>query len=203
MKPEARTRWLLAAVLGLHGLLLLALWPRLVGTFGSGGPALAVSLLDGAEKTGAQPAAPPKRPPAARPEPAPTRIPAAPAPQAPAAPSNAGNSAATGAPAAANTGGGDNAGPRAVRAGQLDCVNRSPDYPSQARMLGEQGTVVVRITIDENGRVERADVVTSSRSRLLDQAAVDAALGSRCKPFIDGGRAWRVAATRPYVFDLH
>src|SRR5262249_11061395 len=48
-----------------------------------------------------------------------------------------------------------------------------PEYPEEARSAGVQGNIVLDVTINENGEVSDAKVV--SGHRLLRQAAIDAA----------------------------
>jgi len=49
-----------------------------------------------------------------------------------------------------------------------------PQYPAMSKRMDEQGTVVMRATIQPNGRVASVDIVTSSGYARLDQAARDA-----------------------------
>jgi protein TonB len=51
--------------------------------------------------------------------------------------------------------------------------SREPDYPVQSRRLGEQGSLVLEVLIDVDGRVLDAKLVQSSGSDRLDQAALD------------------------------
>jgi TonB family protein len=71
-------------------------------------------------------------------------------------------------------------------------VLRAPDvarwYPEEARRHGIQGTAVVRLTVDREGRVARAWVIRSSGSDLLDRQAVRMAYAYRFTAG-DGGRA--------------
>jgi protein TonB len=48
-----------------------------------------------------------------------------------------------------------------------------PDYPKIAIELGQQGTVLLAITVDENGTITDIQVKESSGSNLLDKAALD------------------------------
>jgi protein TonB len=56
-----------------------------------------------------------------------------------------------------------------------------PDYPPTSKRLGEAGTVVMLLTVDESGKVIEAKVDKSSGFERLDQAAINEAL-----------RAWRL-----------
>ncbi len=47
-----------------------------------------------------------------------------------------------------------------------------PAEPPEAVLDGEEGTVVVRMTVDEDGRVREAEAVVPSRWLLLNNAAV-------------------------------
>lgn len=47
-----------------------------------------------------------------------------------------------------------------------------PDYPTMSRRLGEEGQVILLLTVDENGRVLEAKVDKSSGFERLDEAAV-------------------------------
>jgi protein TonB len=50
----------------------------------------------------------------------------------------------------------------------------APEYPREARIARQQGSVVVRFTVDENGEVTDAEASTPSAYALLNQAAVRA-----------------------------
>jgi TonB family protein len=50
----------------------------------------------------------------------------------------------------------------------------APDYPPAARRQGQEGTVLVRFTVGESGRVLSADAVLPSPWPLLNEAAVRA-----------------------------
>jgi len=49
--------------------------------------------------------------------------------------------------------------------------NSYPPYPPDSVRLGEEGTVMVKVTISENGRVVNAQVIRSSGNARLDNAA--------------------------------
>lgn len=48
-------------------------------------------------------------------------------------------------------------------------LDRHKRYPTRAQQLHQEGTVVVRFTIDRSGRVLAHQIVTSSGHPLLDQ----------------------------------
>lgn len=56
--------------------------------------------------------------------------------------------------------------------GQGEGRQPAPEYPSRARREGQQGTVVVRLTVGENGSVLAAEAVTPSPWPLLNDSAV-------------------------------
>lgn len=64
-----------------------------------------------------------------------------------------------------------------------------PAYPMGARRKREQGTVVLRLVIGEDGRVVDVTVQRSSGFAALDQAAVGAVRKWRWSPTIRDGRA--------------
>lgn len=83
------------------------------------------------------------------------------------------------------------------------CPERTPPvYPPLARRLGETGKVVLRVELDETGRVNTAQVVTSSGSNRLDVAALAAVRTWRCHPAQRDGQAVRSLATQPFNFTL-
>jgi protein TonB len=61
-----------------------------------------------------------------------------------------------------------------------------PEYPTMSRRLGEEGAVVLLLTLDEDGRVTEATVDTSSGFERLDEAAVKEAKRPRNWKFVPG-----------------
>ena len=76
------------------------------------------------------------------------------------------------------------------------------DYPPIARRMGEEGTVIVRVLVNEKGRAERADIKKSSGSARLDEAARKAVLRGLYKPYMEDGKAIAVSANIPISFKL-
>jgi periplasmic protein TonB len=56
-------------------------------------------------------------------------------------------------------------------------------YPQAARQDNEQGRAVVRFTVDRDGHVADVELVTSSGSRILDDAAQAMLRGANVPPF--------------------
>jgi protein TonB len=75
-----------------------------------------------------------------------------------------------------------------------------PAYPESARAAGIEGVTIVEVLIDTNGSVADARISKSSGDASLDQAAVDAALGSSWTPASRGGKHVRVWVIQPYRF---
>ena len=85
----------------------------------------------------------------------------------------------------------------------LACPDRTPPaYPRAARRAREEGRVVLRVELDESGRVVNAAVATSSSSAALDEAALAAVRTWRCAPPRRGGVAVRAIALQPFHFIL-
>lgn len=51
-------------------------------------------------------------------------------------------------------------------------ASREPEYPPVSRRLGEQGTVILEVLVDETGRATDAKLVQSSGFPRLDEAAL-------------------------------
>lgn len=75
-------------------------------------------------------------------------------------------------------------------------------YPPLARNMGIEGSVRVRVEIDEGGCVIAATVLGTSASEMLDQAAVRRAFEMEWVPAEVDGKAARYAAILPVNFGL-
>ena len=85
----------------------------------------------------------------------------------------------------------------------VSCPERSPpDYPRLAKRMNEQGKVVLRVELGEDGRVANVAVKTSSGYQRLDDAALNAVKTWRCKPVIRNGAAVSAVALQPFNFVL-
>ena len=78
-----------------------------------------------------------------------------------------------------------------------------PPYPSEAKSKGIQGTVNLRILINEKGRVDTAEVASSSGNAFLDNAALNNIYKWRFSPAKNGkGKAIPCYVNVPIAFRL-
>jgi protein TonB len=77
-----------------------------------------------------------------------------------------------------------------------------PSYPQRARERGIEGKVGVKLWVAANGTVDRAEVVKSSGSDLLDRAAEESAREATFKPAIRGGVPAAAEKTMVVTFSL-
>ncbi|HAV3167472.1 energy transducer TonB [Acinetobacter baumannii] len=113
----------------------------------------------------------------------PTKV-ATPAPAAPSTPSP--SPVAAPAPVAAAAPAPKPAGvTRGVSEGSVGC--EKPEYPREALMNEEQGTVRIRVLVDTSGKVIDAKVKKSSGSKILDKAATKAYSLCTFKPAMKDG----------------
>lgn len=80
--------------------------------------------------------------------------------------------------------------------------NPRPPYPLLSKRLGEQGTVVIRLRIDREGKPTEAEILTSSGFERLDQTALQAARRWRFVPGKRNGVPEAMSVTVPVRFDL-
>ncbi|KJG78355.1 energy transducer TonB, partial [Acinetobacter baumannii] len=74
---------------------------------------------------------------------------------------------------------------RGVSEGSAGC--EKPEYPREALMNEEQGTVRIRVLVDTSGKVIDAKVKKSSGSKILDKAATKAYSLCTFKPAMKDG----------------
>lgn len=85
----------------------------------------------------------------------------------------------------------------------LTNTHTTPPYPSDARTLSHQGTVLLQMAVTAQGDVASASVVTSSGFAELDQAAIAWVVGHwKYKPAIQGGNAVPSQTQAAVRFDL-
>lgn len=175
-------------------------------------PVLMVDMILPPEPAKPPPPPPPAAPPRAAPAPAPV-IAAAPAPAAapatfvapppepvPPPPVNVTPPPAPPAPAPAPPApaGPKQIAPSAVRYVKLPDLN----FPALAKRAREQGTVVLRITVDVNGRLKEASVHRSSGFERIDQAALSDIRSARFAPHMEDGKAVEWQTLAPLAYEL-
>ncbi len=85
----------------------------------------------------------------------------------------------------------------------VSCPERTaPNYPALSRRLGETGTAILRVELDERGHVSAAHVATGSGFARLDEAALAAVKTWRCNPAQRNGQTVRAVALQPFKFLL-
>lgn len=106
---------------------------------------------------------------------------------------------------APSTAGGASGTPIQTDIGKLEVLYQ-PDadayYPSFSKRSGEQGTVVVRLIIDQTGSVEDVALLQSSTFPRLDRAATEIGRRYRFKPFIVNGSPQRISTNLLIKFNL-
>jgi TonB family protein len=85
-------------------------------------------------------------------------------------------------------------GPRFIEA-------ERPEFPLMAKKLKISGRVIVRVTIDEKGRLVKAEIVNATHP-LFKEVALDAARRSKYLPAKRNGIAFATQADIPYKFSL-
>lgn len=82
-------------------------------------------------------------------------------------------------------------------------VRPVPVYPIASQELGEEGTVMVKVLIDQQGKAKEVSVEKSSGYPRLDRAAVAAEKTARYRPYMEGGVALMALVTHPTTFTLN
>lgn len=77
-----------------------------------------------------------------------------------------------------------------------------PRYPPKSRKLREQGTVVLRVLIDEQGTACSIEVESSSGFVRLDRAAREAVERAAFRPYVEDGSPRRAFVLIPIEFSL-
>ncbi|MFN3861984.1 MAG: energy transducer TonB, partial [Roseateles sp.] len=88
--------------------------------------------------------------------------------------------------------------PSAVRYQKLPELH----FPPLARRAGEQGTVVLRITVDASGRLKHATVHRSSGFERIDQAALQDIRSARFVPYMEDGKPVEWQTLAPLAYEL-
>lgn len=80
---------------------------------------------------------------------------------------------------------------RHLNFGQGEGLQPAPEYPSEAALAGEQGEVIVRMAVNEDGNVTDAQAISPCRWPLLNQAALRAVR-----------ETWHFAAGPPRLYEV-
>ncbi|MEO1223251.1 MAG: TonB family protein [Pseudomonadota bacterium] len=81
-------------------------------------------------------------------------------------------------------------------------ANPGPDYPRSARRRGDEGTVILRVTVSATGLPQNIQIRSSSGFETLDQAAIDAIEGWRFIAARRGNIAVAATIDVPIAFRL-
>lgn len=88
-------------------------------------------------------------------------------------------------------------------ASTLGTTHTIPPYPANARRLGQEGSVKLKITISAQGRITHIDIMQSSGVAELDRAAADWVFAHwRYNPAIRGGVAVESTTMASVTFNL-
>jgi protein TonB len=82
-------------------------------------------------------------------------------------------------------------------------INPAPKYPRIARRRGYQGTVVLEVLVDRNGRVGDLRVYTSSGYKILDRTALTSVKGWAFEPGMRGDQKVEMWVRVPVRFQLN
>jgi protein TonB len=80
--------------------------------------------------------------------------------------------------------------------------NPAPAYPRRARRLGYEGTVMLKVLVDENGRVDDLMVLESSGYPILDRTALASVRKWLFEPGTEGGIKKKMWVRIPVRFRL-
>jgi protein TonB len=75
-------------------------------------------------------------------------------------------------------------------------------YPDAARRANQEGRAIVKLCISETGKINSADVETTSGFPMLDEAAVKVGKAFRFKPPTQLGKPVAVCEDLPVKFEL-
>ena len=95
------------------------------------------------------------------------------------------------------------AAPVQITGDMLQCSQKSePNYPPASRRVGEQGSVKLRLELDETGHITSAKVIESSGHTRLDNAGLATVKNWRCQAATRDGQPVRAVALQTFDFIL-
>ncbi len=77
-----------------------------------------------------------------------------------------------------------------------------PKYPELARRAGMEGTVLVRVWVDKEGKVRKVEILKSD-AEIFSQPAIEAAQQMVFTPAVQGGNPVSVWVAMPFKFKLN
>lgn len=80
--------------------------------------------------------------------------------------------------------------------------NTSPRYPQRARRMGYEGLVMLKVLVDENGRVDDLEILKSSGYAVLDRAAISSVKTWLFEPGTEAGKKKKMWVKIPIRFQL-
>lgn len=86
--------------------------------------------------------------------------------------------------------------------GGLGSIQSAITYPELARRARVEGRVIVQFTVEKDGSVQEAQILSGIGSG-CDEQALEAVLGATFTPGIQRGRPVRVRMSLPVTFTLH
>lgn len=92
--------------------------------------------------------------------------------------------------------------PPGTKLGVVSFPNVDDYYPSSARSANQEGRPVIKLCVDDKGKLVSADIAESSKYTLLDEAALKVAKLGRYKAPTTEGRAVAGCANLPVKFEL-
>ncbi|MGB6055012.1 MAG: energy transducer TonB, partial [Burkholderiaceae bacterium] len=92
--------------------------------------------------------------------------------------------------------------PKTITSGVEYLQPPRPEYPLLSRRKNEEGKVMLRVLINQKGRTEQVEIMSSSGFPRLDEAARQAVLRAVFKPQIEDGKPVMVYTNVPITFQL-
>ena len=90
---------------------------------------------------------------------------------------------------------------RWLKAGRVPSIAEEPVYPERARKRREGGVVVLKVLVNEMGRIVRVLVVQGLPGSEFEAPAINAALRSTYSPALQDGRPVRAWVLEKFVFE--
>jgi TonB family protein len=88
------------------------------------------------------------------------------------------------------------------KAKPLNLANKPPAYPRIARLRGYQGTVVLKVLVNQKGTVSELKILQTSGYWILDKSAITAVKDWVFEPGTDGSRNMDMWIEQPIRFQL-